>query len=216
MEHATDMPVINEVEFNDSIIDSQIVEELGELLTDPAKVFNLLQYEKIQHYFVNTPLERIAIHFVMLVVSFCGIRAQSTKILYCVKMLFWKVKTMVEKIVQKCKHSEKTDIDEIIKSKISEYSKSIETMIAHYNNKCARNEDALSFSGLSNFIESLKNEFNIKIAEMERRYDELRWRCETLANHNMNNIMLSQNSGESQQQRDYVFDDASIVQYSRD
>nr|AYA93298.1 NSP4 [Porcine rotavirus H] len=216
MEHTTDMPVIDGVELNDSVIDSQIVEELGELLTDPSKVFNLLQYDKIQQYFVNTPLERVVIHFVMLVISFCGIRAQSTKILYCVKMFFWKIKAMIEKVVQRYRHSEKTDIDEIIKSKMSEYSKSIETMIAHYNNKCAQSEDALSFSGLSNFIESLKNEFNIKIAEMERRYDELRWRCETLANHNMNNIILSQDSGESQQQRTYVFDEASIVQYSRD
>nr|BBC18363.1 Nonstructural protein 4 [Porcine rotavirus H] len=216
MEHTADMPVIDRSEFNESIIDSQIVEELGELLTDPSKVFNLLQYEKIQQYFVNTPLERIVIHLVMLVISFCGIRAQSTKILYCTKMLIWKVKAMIEKIVQKRTHNGKTDIDEIIKNKMSEYSKSIETMIAHYNNKCAQSEDALSFSGLNNFIESIKNEFNIKIAEMERRYDELRRRCETLANHNMNNIILSQNSGEYQQQQTYVFDETSIVQYSRD
>nr|ALX72694.2 NSP4 [Porcine rotavirus H] len=216
MERTSDMPVINGVEFNDSIVDSQIVEELGELLTDPSKVFNLLQYEKIQQYIVNTPLERIVIHFVMIIISFCGIRAQSTKVLYCVKMLFWKIKGMIDKIVEKCRRSEKNDIDELIKDKMSEYSKSIENMITHYNNKCAQTEDALSFSGLSNFVESLKNEFNIKIAEMERRYDELRWRCETLANHSMNNVMLSQNNDEPQQERTYVFDETSIVQYSRD
>nr|QKY66977.1 NSP4 [Rotavirus H] len=216
MEHTPDMPVVDGVEFNDSIVDSQIVEELGELLTDPSKVFNLLQYEKIQQYVINTPLERIVIHFVMIIISFCGIRAQSSKILYCVKMLFWKLKDMISKMVQKYKRSKKTDVDKIIQDKINEYSKSIETMITHYNNKCAQNEDALSFSGLDNFVQSLKNEFNIKIAEMERRYDELRWRCEALANRNMNNVMSSQTSGEPQQEKTYVFDEASIVQYSRD
>nr|QKY66978.1 NSP4 [Rotavirus H] len=216
MEHTPDTPVVNGVEFNDSIVDSQIIEELGELLTDPSKVFNLLQYEKIQQYVVNTPLERIVIHFVMIIISFCGIRAQSAKIIYCVKMLFWKLKGIIGKIIQKYKRSEKTNIDEIIQDKINEYSKSIETMITHYNNKCAQTEDALSFSGLNNFVESLKNEFNIKIAEMERRYDELRWRCEALANRNMNNVMLSQNNDEPQQEKTYVFDEASIVQYSRD
>nr|WPT07189.1 non-structural protein 4 [Rotavirus H] len=216
MEHTSDMPVIDGAGINDSIIDSQIVEELGELLTDPSKVFNLLQYEKIQQYVANTSLERIVIHFVMIIVSFCGIRAQSAKILYCVKMLFWKIRNMISTMVQKYKRNETTDIDKIIQNKINEYSKSIETMISHYNNKCAQNEDAISFSGLDNFVQSLKNEFNIKIAEMERRYDELRWRCETLANRNMNSIMLSQNGDESQQEKTYVFNEASVVQYSRD
>nr|QKY66975.1 NSP4 [Rotavirus H] len=216
MQRTTDMPVIDGVEFNDSVVDSRIAEELGELLTDPSKVFNLLQYEKIQQYVVNTPLKRIVIHFVMIIISFCGIRAQSTKILYCVKMLFWKIKGMVNKMVEKCKRSERTDIDKLMKDKMSEYSKSIENMITHYNNKCAQNEDALSFSGLSNFVQSLKNEFNIRIAEMERRYEELRWRCETLANYNMNNVMLSQKNDDPQQEKTYVFDETSVVQYSRD
>nr|AIW80074.1 NSP4 [Porcine rotavirus H]AIW80077.1 NSP4 [Porcine rotavirus H] len=216
MEHTPDMPITDRVGINDSTVDSQIVEELGELLTDPSKVFNLLQYEKIQQYIVNTPLERIVIHFVMIIISFCGIRAQSNKILYCVKMLFWKIKKMIDGIIQKYKRSEETDIDKIIQDKIDKYSKSIETMIAHYNNRCAQNENALSFSGLDNFVQSLKNEFNIKIAEMERRYDELRWRCEALVNHNMNSIMLSQNTDEPKQEKTYVFDEASIVQYSRD
>nr|ANN82279.1 non-structural protein 4 [Rotavirus H] len=216
MEHTPDMPVVDGVGINDSIVDSQIVEELGELLTDPSKVFNLLQYDKIQQYIVNTPLERIVVHLVMIIISFCGIRAQSAKILYCVKMIFWKIKTMIGGVVQKYKRSEKNDIDKIIQNKINEYSKSIETMITHYNNKCAQSENAISFSGLDNFVQSLKNEFNIKVAEMERRYDELRWRCEALANSNMNNIMLSQKTNEPQQEKTYTFDEASIVQYSRD
>nr|WGF20350.1 nonstructural protein 4 [Rotavirus H] len=216
MEQTSDTPVIDGVDFNDSIVNSQIVEELGELLTDPSKVFNLLQYEKIQQYVTNTPLERIVVHFVMIIISFCGIRAQSTKILYCLKMLFWKIKTIIEGMINKYKRSEKTDIDRIIKDKMSEYSKSIETMITHYNNRCAQSEDAISFSGLNNFVESIKNEFSIKIAEMERRYDELRWRCETLANQSMNSIMLSQTNNEPQQQHTYIFNEASIVQYSRD
>nr|BBC18359.1 Nonstructural protein 4 [Porcine rotavirus H] len=216
MEHTPDTPILDGVEINGSIVDSQIVEELGELLTDPSKIFNLLQYEKIQQYVINTPLERIIIHFVMIIISFCGIRAQSAKIIYCIKMLFWKIKNVIDSMVKKYKRSEKTEIDKIIQDKIKEYSKSIEAMIAHYNNKCARNEEALSFAGLNNFVESLKNEFNIKIAEMERRYEELRWRCETIANHSMNSVILSQNNDEHQQEKTYIFDEASTVQYSRD
>nr|ANN82282.1 non-structural protein 4 [Rotavirus H] len=216
MEHTPDTPVFDGVEINDSIVDSQIVEELGELLTDPSKIFNLLQYEKIQQYVINTPLERIVIHLVMIIISFCGIRAQSAKIVYCIKMLFWKIKDMLNNMVKKYKRSEKTDVNKIVQDKINEYSKSIEMMIAHYNNKCAQSEEALSFTGLNNFVESLKNEFNIKIAEMERRYEELRWRCEAIANHSMNNIILSQSNDEPKQEKTYIFDEASIVQYSRD
>nr|QRV11676.1 NSP4 [Bat rotavirus] len=216
MEPTMETKFLDGFEVNDSPADTTFTEDLGKIMTEPTHVFNLMQHGKIQEYFANTPLEKIGLHAVMLIISFCGIQAQSRKILYCTRMLFWKIKVVIEGLVRKCWRQNSNDLDQIIKQRITEYSRSIEAMISNYNKKCAESESALSFNGLNNFVESIKNEFNVRVAEMERKYDELRWRCETIANHNMNNIILSQNSGKAKQEQTYIFDDGSLVQYSRD
>ncbi|AAZ03494.1 NSP4 [Adult diarrheal rotavirus strain J19] len=213
MEGTSESPVLDEFEVNNNDYDNDFISRFSQ---NPLNAFSLFTDGNLQEYFMNNSLEKIVIHVVLIVISLCGIKAQTSKIIYVVRLLFWKIYNVINNLVNKVINREKIINHQVVDNRFREFEERFRLLLLQHDKNIAKQDDIVQYNKLDNFAESIKSEFNLKVAEMERRFQELKWRCDMIANKAMNTIVLANTVDSNNKDEKIVFDEGSVVQYNRE
>uniref|UniRef100_A9Q1L1 Non-structural glycoprotein 4 n=1 Tax=Rotavirus X (isolate RVX/Human/Bangladesh/NADRV-B219/2002/GXP[X]) TaxID=348136 RepID=NSP4_ROTB2 len=213
MEGTSESPILDEFEANSNDYDNEFISRFSQ---NPLHAFSLFTNGNIQEYFMNNSLEKIIIHIVLIIISLCGIKAQTSKIIYIVRLLFWKMYNVINNLVNKMINREKIADRQIVDNRFREFEERFRILLLQHDENIAKQDNIVQYNKLDNFAESIKSEFNLKVAEMERRFQELKWRCDMIANKTMNTIVLTNTVDSTNKDEKIIFDEGSVVQYNRE